>query len=383
MWRNVRIRLRRIVTSSWPPHDAPRLALGYTNDRRPRRVVFGADQLDAMSALRSCDRAVVEGASGTGKTHIAVALACEYARREVNVRYLTTRGPLVAWLRPALEPLGITVETVQSCAARILTSAGHSVRSGTDRNLCADAAELFRPAAREVVIADEWQDAAPEHQALALRLAEHGIFVAFVDSGRRLQPLPAAGIQTGRQFYLSEGFRTPPRLADLAAEYQRNAGACRPPGPLLTVRAFVAKDPSELRERLREALAFVARLGIQPDATGIVSLLPQRESAVFGDCRSWQGLGVPLDAGEAGRQLAVDNVWRWSGLERRAIILVEAALHVELRSQRMRAAITRAVDCLQLVILEQHLEHDPILSAWFRPDGPPKGHVPTWKDASS
>lgn len=360
----------------WPPTTLRRIPLGFVPRAQNHTIQLTEEQREVASSVAAAPRALLDGPAGSGKTHIAAMIAAGYAAMGRRVLFLCTRHPLALWLRQELAPVGVTVQTISGCARDVLASRSPQPperHSYDDPEYFLAAQEAARPDAYDVVIGDEWQTTTDTERGFVARLAERGRYLEVIDSSRDLREErrgPPAGAET---FTLSSSLRSPGEIEKFDAMYAKEGLDPFPGrGGRVTLTALGSRE--NLQERVQNALRALVARGFAPGEIGVVSALSRAQSALVtravafpAGLRPYQLHQAPALSG-----LACDSFAYWLGLERRAIIVVEAPTTLPLRRTRLHNAISRATDLVHLILPKDQIEADPCLREWQRLLGPGK-----------
>lgn len=349
------------IPAGWAPRLAPRLALGTVARSDLGFVTFSEEQVESGRITGRTPRVLIEGPAGSGKTHVAAAVAIKYAISGYRVLVLCPRAPLAWWLRQGLEMYGVCVRTIHGHMSDALarTQGRAMVRTGFDDY------EFFRAAGESVlrgsfdlVIAEEWQAASTLERAFIEVVAEGGKLLAISDASRDMGGPMSRGegfeseVTLTRQYRCPEG---PPVLLDSLA------GANGP--SLNSVEASAAWSVSILKEGgdvswdLLEALQRFRAAGFAPEEIGVVSCLARHESRAVEIVRRFASpRGDVLSSRMSGQRAVADSFAYWLGLERKAVVVLEAGLGLPARAVRLRIASTRATCAVHFLLRQEEWE---------------------------
>lgn len=359
----------------WPPRVVQRIPLGFIPRGATAYFELTDEQIDTTRSIARTDVATLEGPSGSGKTHLAAQVAIAHAQQlRRRVLFLSPRKALAMWLSQALTPHGIEVFTVTKYAQGLLDRWNTPVArtSYVDPVFFAAACDAVRHGSVDVVIADEWQAFSDEERRFVEKVARGCWFLKVTDPTRQLREV-AQSPQTlsGRLFVLSEPKRGSVGLQRLCRAYADPTLTPFPASEWQKHMGVTHVDaPEDSAAGVRAALAAVEKLGIPRPEAGIVSLLGRMQSRVVQDFTTYgaQPRAFTWDRGDldlASRNLACDTFAQWNGIERKALILVDAHSDLAYRSIKMHCAISRACEYVHLVMTVEQLEADEVLTGWM------------------
>lgn len=365
--------MARIVSpSAWPPRTLARIPLGYLPRDSARILELTEEQTEVARRLGTARRALLDGVTGSGKTHIAAAVAAAYARVGEKVLFLAPRKPLATWLQRALHPLGIVVMTIGECAREVFHAAGRRAptrRGYEDPEYFLSAAALAKPDRWDTVIGDEWQSTTPDEQQFAHAVAGSGKFIEVRDSSRELRGGRIESLEPEVRLELHRCMRSTEPLARLDLAYAQEGLEPLPPrGPDTGV--FVTQVEHGRDEPQRALLtlldAFRAR-GVAPGEVGVVSALGRAQSSLMAALNGGPPPRRALSLSEPWslNQLACDSFAYWFGLERRVMVVVEAPMALIDRRRRLHIAVSRACEEVHFLLPRADVDSDAVLSAWI------------------
>lgn len=226
---------RTSAPPAWPPRTLARISLGFV-PREPRQVLeLTEEQIEVAHHLATAHRSLLDGATGSGKTHLAAAVAAGYAQIGQRVLFLSPRKPLAIWLQRAIHPLGVAVMTIGECAREVFQAAGRPspMRKGfEDPEYFLAASAQVKPGRWDLVVADEWQTTTPDEQRFVLAVAGHGRFIELRDSSRELRGGRVSPPEGETRLELRRCLRSPEPVARLDYAYAHDGIEPVPPrGP--------------------------------------------------------------------------------------------------------------------------------------------------------
>jgi hypothetical protein len=346
------------------------MPLGFVPPEAMRELILTEEQLDVSDRLARSRYAVLDGASGSGKTHIAAAVAVSCAAMGRSVLFLAPRMPLARWLAQTLRPLGVEVQTIDAIAKRIL-AARHRVppvRQGFDDPEFFEAATIAaRPGQYDLVVIDEWQTTTDLERSFVDRVSEESLRLVVQDSSRDLRPLSSMHIGSPERFHLATPLRSPgrvelfdrayvdERLEVLPSQAARESVRVTSLEPLEDVHRVVTAAMTDLRAR-----------GFSPSEIGLVSCVGRSASAVVTAQIAPQAAPRAFlqTTPQAMTSMAADSFAYFLGLERRAIVVVEASPSLTFRAKRLHCALSRATEYVHLILPKEDVEADPTLQRW-------------------
>lgn len=364
------------LSPEWPPTWLHRLALGFVPRAPDHILALTEEQIAVVRQLAAAHRARLDGPSGSGKTHLVAGIAQGLAKQGRRVLVLSPRWPLAMWLRQALQPMGVVVQTIDACARAALAAKYENPparKSFDDPEFFVAAAGAVKRGQYDLVVGDEWQTTTPHEQFFVRALVGDRSFFEVVDSSRDMRDEPPTDdIPPELLLSLSRSLRSPERVELLDRLY-----ALEGLDPLPTLRAQASVSISavggadDVVEGVRGALAALGARGMNPGDVGIASALGRAQSGVTTAlCAPGPyPRAFPLTNASSMTGTACDSFAYWLGLERRAIIVVEAPGDIAHRRQRLHTAVSRACEEVRFVVPQADLEADQVLSGWLRECG--------------
>lgn len=364
---------RTSAPPAWPPRTLARIPLGYV-PRDPRQILeLTEEQREVAHRLAAAHRSLLDGATGSGKTHIAAGVAAGYAQLGQRVLFLSPRKPLAIWLQRAMHPLGVTVMTIGECAKEVLQAAGKPApvrKKFDDPEYFLAASARVKPGRWDLIVADEWQTASPDEQRFVLVVAGHARFIELRDTSRELRACRISPSDAETRLGLGRCMRSSEPVARLDYAYAHEGiEPVPPPGPaehVFVTRIGYRRD--EPKEALQALVGTLRSQGIAPGEIGVVSAFGQAQSGLLADqLNSWAPTrAARLSEPWALSQLACDSFAYWAGLERRIIVVVEAPAVLPDRRRRLHMAVSRACEEVHFLLPDADVASDEVLSAWLR-----------------
>jgi hypothetical protein len=366
----------------WPPKTLPRIPVGFVPRPDERELHLTEEQIAVADQLALTRGAILDGSTGSGKTHLAAGVAVGYAKLGWRVLFASPRKPLAMWLGKALLAYGVVVQTIDACARSVLEAKWRSppTRQGyDDPTFFLAAAEAIDSDRFDLTIVDEWQTTTAAEQFFMRRLAGRGPLIRLQDSSRDIREMPPADLDKPDLLALSQSFRSPDRVGLLDLQYV-HAGLDPLPSSVAATSVVVRPygDPSDHLKVVLEGVEFFRKAGLALGDIGIVSCVARNQSAVVTSLCSPAALpmrGFQLTETPALTGLACDSFAYWLGLERRAVIVTEAPGQLARRRARVHIALSRACESVMFVVPDHDVESDETLCAWMRAStgrgGPP------------
>lgn len=347
---------------------APKLELKRTIGARIREdaqeVLRLTDQQFALlESLNENRRMAISGGAGTGKT----MLALEKARRLANEGFRTLltcfNRPLAEELREIVgEEENLTVDTFLSYCQSMASSAGIELPSSEvdpaaffselpgalERALEAMPQERF-----DAIIVDEGQDFHSDwltRLELSMRKPETDILYIFYDGNQKIYGREFALPENMSRFRLTKNLRNTQNIHRFALPYYqgREYDAVGPPGASVEL---VEAAQDDLREQLRMAIhRLTKKEKVKLEDIAVLTGRALDRSVVA----EWDRVGTfklgKMRVDDPHKEVLVDSLWRFKGLERPVIILIDFADAIERDETLFYIAATRARD--HLVVIE-------------------------------
>jgi hypothetical protein len=280
--------------------------------------------------------------------------------------------PLARWLNQTLGRLGVSVQTIDSVAKRALARREGVVleRKGfDDPEFFGAATSAIQRGEFDVVVVDEWQTTSPLERAFVDRVAEGALYLIVHDASRDLSAgaLPPAG--SPDRIELTTSLRSPGRVRDFDRALVDEQ---LEPWPAAEVKASVRLTALDREQDLARAAASAINAlrsrGFAPSEIGVVSCLGRTASATVTGLVSARAAprGFHLTTPQGMSDLAADSFAYWLGLERRAVIVVEASPAATCVRKRLHIALSRATEFAHLLLAREDVEGDPVFRKWPR-----------------
>jgi len=359
------------LDSRWPPATLRRMSLGYVPAESQRELLLTEEQVDVADRLARTRFAVLDGASGSGKTHLAAAISVAAVAMGRSVLFLAPRLPLARWLAQALRPLGVEVQTIDAIAKRALAARYRvpPARQGFDDPAFFEAAILAaKPGQYDVVVIDEWQTTSDSERGLVDRIADESLFVVVQDSSRDLRPLSTMVAGSPERFELTTSLRSPERVEPFDRVYVDERLEVFPARTVKDSVRVTPVDPlDDVQRVIAEAAGELRALGFAPSEIGLVSCASRSASAVVTAQVGAQASPRAFlqTATQSMTSMAADSFAYYTGLERRALLVVEASPSLTYRRKRLHCALSRATEYVHLVLPREDVEADATLSQWM------------------
>ncbi len=383
-----------VLDGLWGRSEAQALSLGKVGKWDGRASAeFDQEQLRCIDEmLVQNPRALVCGGAGTGKTWIAQEAARRMAAKGKRVLLVCFTEALGHWLRQELAPAGIEVWPVKRFGLHLLELADSPLTAPEQRRdwtpdfwqsviprALSQAADVIANYAIDVLIVDEAQDFDSDDWALIERLSgatEH--LWSFCDPAQTLwlgRSLPAEKL--GPRYLLIRKYRCHETIQALASVYESTAAD----GPDELTLSLIAEGANKgriafVRGESRGALSGlliteINRLldgGLDRSDIVIVSLVSRTtQGAIASLGRLGRYRLVRADDERMGEEIVADSVFRFKGLERRAVILTDLSLRspeeAAMRRAKMYVAITRARSFIRVVDTGKEVRGEPELAA--------------------
>lgn len=373
--------LVRNVETLLSPTTTVSVPLRQELDRIQSRIItLTEEQSRRFRALRRNRVLDVYGAAGSGKTLLAMERARQCAQDGLRT-LLTCHNLLLAdeLKRMTSGTANLTVEAFHPYCEAMALSAGRVI-SASDRGdqrryfneilpeLLVDSVGENEELRFDAVVVDEAQNLEGNAVAalrLAMKSSEHSFFYRFLDEGQRIfgTPMEAGGPSTGPTFELLNNIRNTRKIHDLAKRFRPEAETeCEGPEGR-DIEYIEAPSPEKLREVVRKAL----------HQLHIKEMIPLDHIAILTGCTlskssfaSTEKVGPyglyrdtidPLDRASPS-VVDVFSVWRFQGLERKVVILVDLETPIQHDSPDvLYVAVTRAQAHLIIVGSSEVLAH--------------------------
>lgn len=324
-----------------PP--ASTLALQFTAEQQ-ELLRLTEEQIAMLDSLAAYNRAVIEGAAGTGKTVLAMEKARRLAITGARVLLLCFNRPLAGRLRQQAD--GFAVETFHDLCERMARRCGLPFNAPEEYHpqhrpfweeetpmLLLRALERLPDERYDAIVVDEGQDFPPDWWPCldeALAHGREGTLYAFYDAhqnifGGHLPPEALEVIENRLVFNCRNTTRIAKYAARLMAlEPRVKVGA--PQGD--EVEEIVCRNAEEMvRKVARRLTHLVDDEGIKPARIAILSTRTLGNSPFADDHRAGRFDLVSLDAGLRLRRsrdrVVYETLYRYKGLEADVVILLD------------------------------------------------------------
>ncbi len=129
------------------------------------------------------------------------------------------------------------------------------------------------------------------------------------------------------------------------------------------IRLALAPNPPAIRQAVETEITKLLKENIAVSDIAVLSLAGQSADGSITRSKMLAGRAVlPADHEAAGSRLVADTFLRFKGLERPAVIVTDLHLRVDrMLATRLFIAITRAQDCLRIVVTPADLDKVPVL----------------------
>jgi hypothetical protein len=313
----------------------PSLARGLRNDHRQIERLT-SDQIDILDMFEESKRMAIAGGAGTGKTILAMEKAARLAEGGSRTLLACYNAPLGHHIqRLAADIPSLQAGSFHAICDRIRRVAGITI-TGEGEHFYAqlpaalEAAMLARPDLRfDAVIVDEGQDFQDEWFELLEKCLidpPSGSFYVFYDDNQRLydrRGRAMARIPTS-PVHLIRNFRNTRTIHNAAKNWYagKMTRAIGPEGtPVHWVPSDEGKGMAAAVEEVIEDL--VTKHGLAPDDIAVLTPKLVRGHNILRDGRI-AGFDVTDATIQESGRLIFDTVRRFKGLERSAILLVDA-----------------------------------------------------------
>jgi hypothetical protein len=336
--------IEEILCKSIDVRPALRAAI---DDAELQRLRLTSNQAKVLRTIGGRRRAVVSGGAGTGKTVLAVEKARQLARTPLSVLLLCYNRPLADAIGGGLkdEPRVTVLSFHQLCDRRVqealrqtgrnlLDEARDAYPGNSDKHLFEVQMPYALALSNEVlgekydaIVVDEAQDFSDEYWFAIeelMRDQDTGYLYVFIDENQALYPrhgnLPVAG----EHYYLTSNCRNTAPIHDVGYAFYSGEQIDAPdlPGPVVE-RVAEEKDEAQADAVVRRVRRWVIEEGIRPEDVAVL-IARRPKAAAYGllEARAQPaGFGWALEAHGRPRQVLVDTVARFKGLEAQAIVL--------------------------------------------------------------
>ena len=360
------------LVERYPPASGLALQFGEETQALLRLTQDQISLLDTLSAHR---RAAIEGAAGTGKTVLAMEKARRMATTGARVLLLCFNRPLAAHL--ARDAEGFTVETFHDFCRRLAQRAKlpFTPRKRSDGDprfwekkapmLLLEALERFPDERYDAIVVDEGQDFLSDWWPCldeALRDGREGTLYAFYDPNQDIYDGGPPGALEVIEHKLVYNCRNTRKIAKYASDLLDTKALLKPGAPPgLPVEEITCDGDADMVRKVSVRIdQLVTDEGIAPDRIAIVSTRTLKNSPFakehrvgrfqlvnLDDRKSWIAQ-APLRGGSA-KQIVFDTLYRFKGLEREVVILLDLPSSDRVTSHHLYVAASRAKNLLVVV----------------------------------
>jgi hypothetical protein len=327
-------------------------------------------QLSILRGLNRNRRASVVGAAGTGKTALALEKAKQLSAEGFETLLTCFNRPLIEHLERRCEGIqGLTVRTFHDHGVQMARAASLPMpeldgkdspsRSFWDEGLPAlmlEALELLPGHRFDAVVIDEAQDVPDEWHdllELCLRDPESAVFYVFEDPSQAIYQEAPAFSSSGVVFDLPANLRNTRAIHEAAMQFYDGVPTecLGPPGEPVQKISISNTDalPAELGKLLHR---LVVEQDVKAEDIVILSHRSTFSSALSPGDRLGSFELVPVGRADT-RKVEFESAWRFKGLERPVVILVEVRPDADTKIRY--SAMTRARSHLVLVGTENEL----------------------------
>jgi len=328
-----------------------------------------AAQFSVLRGLNRNRRATVVGAAGTGKTALAIEKARQLAAEGFETLLTCFNRGLIEHMQKRCEGIpGLTVRTFNEHGVQMAREASLAVPKRLDRaprsfweerlpELMLEALDLLPDHRFDAIVIDEAQDASAEWfelLELSFRDPESAVFYIFADPFQTIYQSESIVGSSGVIFELPANLRNTRAIHDSALQFYdgtppESHGPSGEPVQHISISNTDAL-PAELGKLLHR---LVVEQNVKAEEIVILSLRSTNRSVLsFGDRLGSFDL-VQLGLAD-NRKIEFESIWRFKGLERPIVILVEFKPDADLMIRY--TAMTRARSHLILVGTEDELE---------------------------
>ncbi len=327
-------------------------------------------QLSVLRGLNRNRRASVVGAAGTGKTALALEKAKQLAAEGFETLLTCFNRPLIEHLERRCEGIeGLTVRTFHDHGVQMARAAsfampeldgkGSPPRSFWDERLpvlMLEALELLPDHRFDAVVIDEAQDVPDEWHdllELCLRDPESAVFYVFEDPSQAIYQEEQAFSSSGVVFELLDNLRNTRAIHDSAMQFYNGVPTENQGPPGEPVQQILINSTDALSSELGKLLhRLVIEQDVRAEEIVILSHRSTTSSALSPDDRLGSFELVPVGSADT-RRVEFESAWRFKGLERPVVILVEFRPDADIKIRY--SAMTRARSHLILVGTEDEL----------------------------
>ncbi len=342
----------RTLHSFWGETWVPRASLGAKRDASDgERIRLDDAQCRLLDMLGNNERILIHGPAGSGKTVLALEAARRLAKKRKRVLMLCFTDALARELAACVGELPITVAPIREYCARLVEQGGgkapqkERVEGWSEIPLAA--AELIDEPF-DACFVDEAQDLKMNDWIFIQEAVGKGRLWAFADDAQAFwedRTIPTEFFSA--DFRLIDPYRCPALLWQVAEAWRKGEDATQAVQAASDAGALrIVNCPSQtaIQKKVANEVQRFRGEGLAPSDIAILSLRGQTAEGSALHKLSLPGLEiVRADSPHANSSLVADTFLRFKGLERPAIIIVDAELVKNKMQTRMHIALTRAL----------------------------------------
>jgi hypothetical protein len=317
--------LIEVLASSWRVEMLLRSALE-AREKVVRELT--EQQYRLLDFIAKRPRALISGGAGTGKTMLAIEKARRLARAEFNVLFICYNANLAHWAQEQLAGSGVQAATFHGVCHEFISRAGMDVPlqddGSPDYDRFADCLLEALPLIDDrfdAVIVDEGQDFKEEWWVAVQSILDEpndGPLYIFYDDNQRIYERAGVFPMTDPPLTLTENCRNTKQIHQLVVMFYQGDGQFFCSGPDGDRLALIM--PANGQTELDAVLEHIDSLLSQQVAPGDIAVLTPKtkEKSAWKDCPR-----VQWDLRQAGGKIACSSIYRFKGLERPVVIVVE------------------------------------------------------------
>ena len=328
-------------------------SLGSVLDAYDKRISGHTTEQQKILEFTSLhQRALILGGAGTGKTFLAHAKAREFAGSGLNTLLLYFNTPVATEAKRLLGELSnLTVCTFHELCGRAARNASIEVDQSEEKDLfdrvlpsalesavSSGMAQLF-----DAIIIDEAQDLKEtwiETLLLCLSDLESGKVFVFADDNQNLyrHVVNLSKVLECSPLTLPKNVRNTDQIFNFARNFYEGItlDSCSCDGPEIRFEVLRSNMPA------KDLMKFLRRLrdvdGIEWGNIAVLSLLNREKSSAFMEL---EPISVLAGEDSGPNKLTFDSVWRFKGLERQVVVVIDIEHQSDNRNIQYVAA-TRA-----------------------------------------